>query len=133
MAKLDSVSNNWAEVISSIANRPARNTIWSVIQRLVFGAVVYFIWQERNARIVSNSYKSEMELFKIIVDSVRLRLMGLRIKVTPDVTIASSTWNFPIDKNSRYRRIIEDLMDIDKPMEEDIQMMDTEDTNSDYG
>lgn len=35
MAMLDNVSNEWACVISGIANKPARNTIWSVIQRIV--------------------------------------------------------------------------------------------------
>ena len=118
MAKLNSVSNVWAQIISSVVNIPARNTIWSVIQRLVFGAVVYFIWQERNIRIVSNSYKSEMELFKIIVESIRFRLMGLKIKVTSDVIKASEIWCLPIDKKLKFRYILDELLS--DPMEIDV-------------
>lgn len=77
----------------------------------MFGAVVYFIWQERNSRIVVDCSRPEVELFKHIVDSVKLRLMELRINATPDVIIASNICNFPIDKNSRNMRILDDLWD----------------------
>ena len=50
LAKLHDLSNTWGEVISGIINKPTKNGIWSVIQRLLFGVVVYFIWQERNLR-----------------------------------------------------------------------------------
>ncbi|PWA89205.1 Phytosulfokine [Artemisia annua] len=109
MAKLNDYSNIWAEIISGIANKPASNTVWSVIQRLVFGAAVYFIWQERNARLFSGVERSEDCLFMIIVESVRMRLMGLKMKVTSDVINASVIWKFPIDKNLKYKRMLEEL------------------------
>ncbi|PWA54905.1 reverse transcriptase zinc-binding domain-containing protein [Artemisia annua] len=93
MSKLDSVSNTWAQIISSIANMPIKNTVWSVIQRLVLGASVYYIWQERNIRLFSNFGRSEDELFKIIVDSVRSRLMGLKMQATTDVINAAQVWH----------------------------------------
>nr|GEX01810.1 hypothetical protein [Tanacetum cinerariifolium] len=63
------VSNVWGEVISSISNRPANNSIWSVIQSLVFGAIVYYIWQERNVRLFRDSIRSEEVLFNTIVET----------------------------------------------------------------
>ncbi|PWA53535.1 reverse transcriptase zinc-binding domain-containing protein [Artemisia annua] len=98
MAKLDDVSNSWAQIISSIVNRPAQNSIWSVIQRLVLGASVYFVWQERNLRLFGGHSRTVEELTKIVIDNVRLRLMGLKLKTTPDVIMAAEVWNFPIDK-----------------------------------
>ncbi|GJR88119.1 pentatricopeptide repeat-containing protein [Tanacetum coccineum] len=54
-------------------------------KRLVWGATVYFIWQERNIRLFGNGGRSGVELFKVIFESVRSRLIGLKLKVTPDV------------------------------------------------
>ncbi|GJX76397.1 hypothetical protein Tco_0323208 [Tanacetum coccineum] len=97
MAKLEHVPDSWAQIISSIVNMPASNTIWSVIQRLVLGASVHYIW--------------------IVFESVRLRLVGLKLKATPDVIKAAEVWNFPIDKMSKYKIMIDNLlsnaMDID--------------------
>ncbi|PWA61076.1 reverse transcriptase domain, Reverse transcriptase zinc-binding domain protein [Artemisia annua] len=110
MAKLDNVSNCWPQIISSIVNRPAKNSIWSVIQRLVWGASVYFIWQERNVRLFGNNSRTENELFKIIIDTVRFRLMGLKINVTSDVIAAAEVWNLPISKYHKYKVMLDDLM-----------------------
>lgn len=117
MSKLSNVSNTWAQIISNIVNMPAKNTIWSVIQRLVLGASVYFIWQERNVRLFSSFGRSEDELFKIIVDSVRSRIMGLKLQIPPDLINAVEVWSFLIDKRLKYKYILEELltdnMDID--------------------
>ena len=94
MAKLDSVCNTWDQIISSIANLPANNTIWSVIQRLVLGASVYYIWQERNVRLFSSFGRSEDVLFK-----------------TTDVINAAKVWSFPIDNRLRYKYFLDELLD----------------------
>ncbi|GJW50507.1 RNA-directed DNA polymerase, eukaryota, reverse transcriptase zinc-binding domain protein, partial [Tanacetum coccineum] len=99
-SKLDFVSNVWGEVISSITNRSANNSIWSVIQRLVFGASVYFIWQERNARLFRNTEWSEDVLFKQVVDTVRLKLMSLKIRKSVNVKIPADMWNLVLCNGS---------------------------------
>ncbi|GKB02256.1 reverse transcriptase domain-containing protein, partial [Tanacetum coccineum] len=73
LAKLEGISNDWACIISFISNKPATNTIWSIIQR-------------------------DVEcLYKIIVDIIRMKLMGLTMKCSPDVLAAASIWNFKIN------------------------------------
>ncbi|PWA77361.1 RNA-directed DNA polymerase, eukaryota, Reverse transcriptase zinc-binding domain protein [Artemisia annua] len=99
IARLDNVGNDWANVISVIVNKPATNTIWSVIQRLILGASVYYIWNERNIRKVEQVYRSEDGVFKCITDCVRLKLMGLNLKHTSEVLKAAEIWNIPIRKN----------------------------------
>ncbi|PWA50316.1 reverse transcriptase zinc-binding domain-containing protein [Artemisia annua] len=107
VAKLDDVSYVWGEVISGIVNKSASNRIWSIIQRLVFGAVVYFIWQERNFRVVQLSSRVVKGLFYVIFDTVRLRLMGLKIiKVSPNVREAALIWNFPLNLSSEGSKLI---------------------------
>ncbi|GKC32324.1 RNA-directed DNA polymerase, eukaryota, reverse transcriptase zinc-binding domain protein [Tanacetum coccineum] len=70
LANLDNVTDSWAQIISSIVNKPATNTIWSVIQRLVWRASVYYMWQERNIRLFGNGSRTEEELFKIIFEVI---------------------------------------------------------------
>ncbi|GKB41811.1 hypothetical protein Tco_0886753 [Tanacetum coccineum] len=78
-----------AQVVSGIVNKTANNTIWSVVSELVWGATYNYIWQERNIRLFGNDGRSSEELFKVIFESVRSRLMGLKLKVTPDVINAA--------------------------------------------
>ena len=96
LCKLDNVSSVWAEVVSGISIRIADNSLWSVIQRLVFGAAVYYIWQERNIRVFQNDFRSEETVFKIVVDSVRHRLLGLNIKQSVESEKAAVIWKIPL-------------------------------------
>ena len=73
------------------------------------GAVVYFIRQERNLRSFGNCERSEIEIFRTIVDSVRIRIMGLKLKGTADVIKASEIWCFPIDKTLKYMSMLKDM------------------------
>ncbi|GKB29620.1 hypothetical protein Tco_0869021 [Tanacetum coccineum] len=45
--------------------------------------------KERNIRLFGNAGRSKEELFKIILESIRSRLMGLNLKVTPDAIEAT--------------------------------------------
>ncbi|PWA79430.1 Phytosulfokine [Artemisia annua] len=102
MAKFDDISNNWPTIVSGIANKPANNKVWSVIQRLVLGAAVYFIWQERNVRRAQYIDRSVDCLFQLVVDTVRMKLMGLTMKYSSDVARASEIWQFKVCKNDYY-------------------------------
>ena len=94
--KLHDLSNTWGEVVFGIVNKPAKNSIWSFIQRLLFGAVVYFIWQERNMRLFGNGGRSIDSVYSKIVETVRFKLMGLIMKQSLDVQNAARIWNLPL-------------------------------------
>lgn len=96
LCKLDDISYTWAEVVSGISIRSANNSIWSVIQRLVFGAAVYYIWQERNFRLFQKNFRSEETTFKIIVDIVRHKLLSLKIKLSVESMKAATIWKIPL-------------------------------------
>ncbi|PWA48972.1 reverse transcriptase domain, Reverse transcriptase zinc-binding domain protein [Artemisia annua] len=88
----EDLSHIWAETISGLSIKTANNSLWSVIQRLVFGAAVYYIWQERNGRIFRKEFRSEEAVFKVIVDTVRYKLMGLKIKKSREAVKAAAIW-----------------------------------------
>ncbi|GJV71895.1 RNA-directed DNA polymerase, eukaryota, reverse transcriptase zinc-binding domain protein [Tanacetum coccineum] len=96
MFRLDDLSFVCAEIVSGIAIRKANNTLWSIIQRLIFGAAVYFIWQERNFRLFRCEERSADKVFDIIMDTVRLRLLGLKIKRSPEVDKAATIWKLSV-------------------------------------
>ncbi|GJZ78963.1 putative RNA-directed DNA polymerase [Tanacetum coccineum] len=100
MALMENMSNVWPSVISSIVNKTAYNTIWSVIQRLVFGAAIYSLWLERNSRIYNQVDRTVDSIFEQVVSTVRLKLRGLVFKNPPDVLKASEIWDFLIEKGS---------------------------------
>ncbi|GJR59309.1 hypothetical protein Tco_1501471 [Tanacetum coccineum] len=105
MARLEDLSNVWAEIVFGITNKPARNGIWSIIQRLVLGVMVYFVWQERNFRLFRKCERSEDKLFSIVTDTVRLKRMGLTLlKASFDVKKAAEMWNFPLKINPKANR-----------------------------
>ncbi|GKF55138.1 hypothetical protein Tco_0165478 [Tanacetum coccineum] len=56
------------------------NNIKSIIKRLFFGASVYHIWQEGNNRIFKDSKRSSEEVFKSIVEMIKLKLIGTTVK-----------------------------------------------------
>ncbi|PWA37217.1 Phytosulfokine [Artemisia annua] len=110
MAELDDVGNEGATVIFAMVNRTASNTIWSVIQRLVVGAVVYCIWQERNIRRSCQSYKSEETVFNHIVSTIRLKLLGLKVRYSTSVYKAACIWDIPWGRSEHQKRMVEDLL-----------------------
>ncbi|PWA44779.1 Phytosulfokine [Artemisia annua] len=110
LGKLEMVGNEWAGVISRIVNKPSSNTIWSVIQRLLFGATVYFVWQERNMRRANQTSRSEDVVFNCIANTVRFKLLGLTLKLTSDVVMAAEIWNITIRRYEYYRKMVDDLV-----------------------
>ncbi|PWA52899.1 hypothetical protein CTI12_AA386870 [Artemisia annua] len=78
LCKLEDLSHIWAETISGLSIKTANNSLWSVIQRLVFGAAVYYIWQERNGRIFRKEFRN--------------KLMGLKIKKSREAVKAAVIW-----------------------------------------
>lgn len=51
MSNLQLALNSLSLLLDFFQSTPINNSIWSIIQRLVLGASIYFIWQERNSRL----------------------------------------------------------------------------------
>nr|GFA50274.1 reverse transcriptase zinc-binding domain-containing protein [Tanacetum cinerariifolium] len=59
---------------------PCKNSIWSVVRRLCFADTMYHIWQERNTKIFHKKERSSKSLTINILDSVKSRLLTLKVK-----------------------------------------------------
>ena len=69
-----------------------KNSIESIVSRLVFAASTYFIWQERNNRIYSNESNLEEQVCGMILEVVRLKLTTIQFKKTPKVVRTLLKW-----------------------------------------
>lgn len=97
---IDAIVNgelDWKGLIDKLASRPVNKSIWSIIQRLLLAATVYFLWQERNFRLFQGKQRSADVLCNIIIDMVRFRLLGLKINETVQSRLVAEIWRFGMD------------------------------------
>ncbi|GJV14256.1 RNA-directed DNA polymerase, eukaryota, reverse transcriptase zinc-binding domain protein [Tanacetum coccineum] len=81
---LKNFKREWVDTVSYMAMGHGRN-IKSVVSRVVFRVVVYYIWQERNKRCSTQEKRSVKTLCNIILDIVRMRLISLKVKDSANV------------------------------------------------
>ncbi|GKA27215.1 RNA-directed DNA polymerase, eukaryota, reverse transcriptase zinc-binding domain protein [Tanacetum coccineum] len=84
--------------IEWIASLPCKNNIWSVVRRLCLADIVYHLWQERNTRIFQKKERSIKGINLVIKDSVKSRLVTLRVKNTSDVKSIEEKWGIKLMK-----------------------------------
>ncbi|GKE08939.1 hypothetical protein Tco_1412490, partial [Tanacetum coccineum] len=92
------LSSVWDNIVQEIIIMPMNNNIWSIIRRLVCAAAVYFVWQERNKRMFGEEKKDSGELIKIGIESVRMKLMGLKVKDSRSVKEVERTCNVKMQR-----------------------------------
>ncbi|PWA73751.1 reverse transcriptase zinc-binding domain-containing protein [Artemisia annua] len=102
---LDFAPNNLQALIQFMVNRPVNKTIWSILQRLLIGACVYYLWQERNLRIFQGKSSSVDDLCSLIRDVMRLRIMGLTLKASTHVFDAAKLWEFHVKQVNGKGRV----------------------------
>ena len=95
---LQLIASKWNLIIDELAEKPNGNSIGSIVRRLCLGAAVYNIWRERNYRIFREEKRCWQNVLSDIIDTVRLRLMGLSVKDTQAVKQVSSQWNVVMQK-----------------------------------
>lgn len=83
----------WKDTISALTTWFPNKSVNSIVGKLVFGAMVYYLWQERNKRLFTQERRSEKNIIDIITDSVRMRLMGLQVIKTNQVIKVFHRWN----------------------------------------
>lgn len=98
MARLSHAPHELSSIVSYLIRRPISKNAWSIVQRIVVGAAIYFVWQERNLRLFQGKRRTADVLFKIIIiiiiHNVRLKLIGLKFKNTRQVKEMCDLWEF---------------------------------------
>ncbi|PWA54852.1 reverse transcriptase zinc-binding domain-containing protein [Artemisia annua] len=83
----------WNEIVNWCAELCNGNTIVSVVRRIGLAASVYYIWQERNWRLFKGVQRSTDELISQFNETVKLRLLSLKVKHSVAVVKVQNDWN----------------------------------------
>lgn len=97
LAKMHSVAANWGDIIQHMQSNLSRKSVWSNIKRILLGAVAYYIWHERNLRLFKKGRRSVDQVFKIIYEVVRMKIMSFNLTNTSQSREAVDIWS--IGKN----------------------------------
>ncbi|XP_071714988.1 uncharacterized protein [Rutidosis leptorrhynchoides] len=84
--------NCWQVFVQLLAPITHRRVSRVVVAKLLFAASIYFIWQERNARLFSNKSRTSDLLFQNIFSTVRYKLLSLRFKDSVQVRQLKMLW-----------------------------------------
>ncbi|GJS68511.1 reverse transcriptase zinc-binding domain-containing protein [Tanacetum coccineum] len=95
----------WNDIVAEMSRKFNRNSIKCIIRRLCFAASVYLVWQERNNRIFRDEIRSTEELFKVLIDIVRMRLLSLKVKRSNVVIRAQERWNVKLYIADTHERV----------------------------
>nr|GFA43533.1 hypothetical protein [Tanacetum cinerariifolium] len=85
-------SDKWSDIMAWLLPISKQNNVKIIVVRLILAAVSYFAWQERNNRVHRKDGRNPDQLSKIIADTVRLKLPGIRFKKKDRVVKMRKTW-----------------------------------------
>ncbi|GJZ90492.1 hypothetical protein Tco_0662419 [Tanacetum coccineum] len=89
---------SWNEIMEELKSLPNNQNLWSIVRRLVFGAVVYYTWQERNNRIFREEKRDGITVFNVIKETVKLKIAGLVVKGSNAVSEVEDRWSMRIQR-----------------------------------
>ncbi|XP_022015041.1 uncharacterized protein LOC110914561 [Helianthus annuus] len=94
---MGNVNDNWSSIMAWIEQNAASKKLEHIVCKLVVAASTYFIWQERNNRLFSNIQRKEETVAQVILDMVRLRIMGFKIERDVNHRKLLETWRIMED------------------------------------
>ncbi|GKC07260.1 retrovirus-related pol polyprotein from transposon TNT 1-94, partial [Tanacetum coccineum] len=83
----------WDEVVTDLLKFKHGKNIWSVMRRISFAAMIYYIWQERNQRLFRGENRDREILFKAINEVIKLKLMNIRVRNSAEVRKVAELWD----------------------------------------
>ncbi|PWA39454.1 RNA-directed DNA polymerase, eukaryota, Reverse transcriptase zinc-binding domain protein [Artemisia annua] len=85
-----------------IANKQIKNNFGWTVDKLILAASVYFIWQERNRRLFTRDGRNVDSVICCIKDSVKTRLLALKVKKSTKAQRIASKWGLKWSNNEMF-------------------------------
>ncbi|XP_071713666.1 uncharacterized protein [Rutidosis leptorrhynchoides] len=92
--------NDLLRIVHDMAKYPAYKDIRNVLNKVAIGAVVYYIWVERNRRLFRHVKKTVDEVSMEIKEFIRLKLTCLKVKDSRNVKKIAELCRLKIVGNS---------------------------------
>ncbi|GJT69902.1 RNA-directed DNA polymerase, eukaryota, reverse transcriptase zinc-binding domain protein, partial [Tanacetum coccineum] len=86
---MEEVNNDWENILNRVTDMACKNSIRSVLRRVVLAACVYYIWDERNKRFFDNQKRNHEALMQLIINNIRMKLVSLKVKNSIQVSTVS--------------------------------------------
>ncbi|GJW39041.1 hypothetical protein Tco_0064886 [Tanacetum coccineum] len=91
-AELPIISPLWMDIISWLMPLSLKDSVTSIVGRLIVASSANFIWQERNNRVHAKPSRNEHQVAKIVVETVRSKLASISFKNKLQVMQMKATW-----------------------------------------
>lgn len=85
ISNLSHVNSKWHDLVSALISLSKRNVLSNIIVRLSLCVTAYYIWQERNLRNHKKVARTYEQVYKVIFETVRCKILSLRYKEMGDV------------------------------------------------
>ncbi|KAJ0533298.1 hypothetical protein HanIR_Chr09g0406811 [Helianthus annuus] len=89
---MSSVGPAWNAIVDWLGARANSKSAINFISRLIVAAAVYFVWQERNARLFRNQTRPPDALATLILQTVCYKLIGVKFKECNRVRRLLESW-----------------------------------------
>lgn len=87
----------WSNLVEFASEHWKGKSLANIINKIVLGSLVYYIWQERNLRMFQKHHRSTGQVIKSIVETSRLKIMGLKIRKSNRIFPILRRWNISWD------------------------------------
>ncbi|PWA66953.1 Phytosulfokine [Artemisia annua] len=93
---------DWNDLVNWCTRLYNSNSIGSVVRRIGLAASVYYILQEMIWRMFKGVHRSIDELFSQLCETVKVRLLSLKVKPSNVFLKVQNEWNITLDIIGKY-------------------------------
>ncbi|GKA28637.1 hypothetical protein Tco_0714882 [Tanacetum coccineum] len=104
--KLENVDVSMYRVVDKIAEKPFRNNIWRILQRLIVSAVIYYIWQERRPIIPGHEVEKKEVAWKggaLEVERFLISKFRIKMDLISSLLFALQNFSFYLSVKTEFR------------------------------
>ena len=73
------------------------NSLCSITKKIAWGATIYHLWRQRNARVHENNFISADSIFYLICNDIRLKITSFQnVADNPATRDVCERWSVPL-------------------------------------
>ncbi|KAJ0879197.1 putative reverse transcriptase zinc-binding domain-containing protein [Helianthus annuus] len=94
-AGMGAIQNSWNDIFEYLLSIANSKKAANVIAKLVVGATVYFVWEERNRRLFTPKRRTREQLIGVVLSTVRMKLHTMRFRYSVHMERVLQEWSLP--------------------------------------
>ncbi|XP_022019068.1 uncharacterized protein LOC110919098 [Helianthus annuus] len=94
-AGIGAIQNTWSDIFEYLVSIANSKKAINVIAKLVVGATVYFVWEERNRRLFTPKRRTKEQIIEVVFSTVRMKLHTMRFQNSVHTARVLQDWSLP--------------------------------------